>query len=169
MIEDNAEARISCRGPAHLDLWMYGKSRFALEEGFAIFGLSAFVYGGTSLSIGRDCLMAEEVKIWTSDHHSIIDLETMKQLNFPADVRIEDRVWLSRSVHILKGVTIGAGSIAAARALVTSNIPSKELWGGVPAKCLRRNVSWVASHPANPYDIDRMAEALGIVAASLAG
>jgi maltose O-acetyltransferase len=40
-----------------------------------------------------------------------------------APVVIEDDVWISFGVTILKGVHIGAGSIVAARSIVTKNIP----------------------------------------------
>ena len=160
VVENNAISTIACRGVVHLNIWMYENSKFNLEEGFAVFGLHAAVYNETSLSIEKDCLIADDVHMRTSDHHSIIDLDTMKQVNFPADIRIEQRVRLGEGATILKGTTIGAGSVISARALVTRPVPGKELWGGVPARPIRRNVSWVASHPANPYDVDMMARAL---------
>ena len=37
----------------------------------------------------------------------------------------------------MSGVTIGRGSIVAAGSVVTKDIPSCEIWGGVPARKIR--------------------------------
>lgn len=50
---------------------------------------------------------------------------------------IEDDVWICHNVTIVGGVTIGKGAIIAAGAVVTQNIPSCEIWGGVPAKKIK--------------------------------
>ena len=39
---------------------------------------------------------------------------------------------------IMGGVTIGKGSIIGANALVTKNVPPMEVWGGVPAKFIKK-------------------------------
>ena len=43
---------------------------------------------------------------------------------------------------ILKGVTIGDGAVVAAGAVVTEDVPENCLVGGVPAKILRKDVTW---------------------------
>ena len=53
-------------------------------------------------------------------------------------VVIEDDVWVGANVTILKGVTIGHGSVVAAGAVVTKSCPPYSIIGGVPAKVLRR-------------------------------
>lgn len=52
-------------------------------------------------------------------------------------VVIEEDVWCGANVTILKGVTIGRGSIIAAGAVVTKNVGEYEIWGGVPAKKIK--------------------------------
>ena len=47
---------------------------------------------------------------------------------------VEDDVWIGHRATIVGPVKIGAGSIVAAGSLVTKDIPSCEIWGGVPAK-----------------------------------
>lgn len=54
-----------------------------------------------------------------------------------APVVIEDDVWVGSNVTILKGVTIGRGSVIAARAVVTKSCPPYSIIGGVPAKVLK--------------------------------
>ncbi|MCP4991161.1 MAG: acyltransferase [Colwellia sp.] len=51
-----------------------------------------------------------------------------------APIVIEDSVWIGRNVMVLKGVTIGKGSIVAAGAVVTKNVPPYSLCYGNPAQ-----------------------------------
>ena len=41
------------------------------------------------------------------------------------------------NVTILKGVTIGEGSVIAAGAVVTKNVTKYSIWGGIPAEKIR--------------------------------
>jgi acetyltransferase-like isoleucine patch superfamily enzyme len=53
-------------------------------------------------------------------------------------VRIEDNVFIGTRCIICKGVTIGANSIIAAGSVVVKSIPGNEVWGGNPAKFLKK-------------------------------
>ncbi len=53
------------------------------------------------------------------------------------DIVVEDDVWIGARAIILKGVTIGKGSIVGAGAVVTKTIPPYSIVGGIPAKVLR--------------------------------
>lgn len=55
-----------------------------------------------------------------------------------APVTIEDDVWLGQGVCVLPGVTIGAGSVVGANAVVTTDIPPGSVAVGVPARVVRR-------------------------------
>ena len=50
---------------------------------------------------------------------------------------IEDNVWIGAAVKVLDGVTIGEGSIIAAGAVVTADIPPYVIAGGMPAQVIR--------------------------------
>ncbi len=49
--------------------------------------------------------------------------------------------WIGRDVVIMSGVKIGNGAIIGARAVVTSDVPSFAIYGGVPAKLIRYRFS----------------------------
>lgn len=53
-------------------------------------------------------------------------------------VTIEDDVWLGQGVCVLPGVTIGAGSVIGANAVVVNDIPPNSIAVGVPARVIRR-------------------------------
>lgn len=52
-------------------------------------------------------------------------------------VKIEKRAWLGFGVSVLKGVTIGEGSVVAARSVVTKNVPPYTVVAGNPAKVVK--------------------------------
>lgn len=95
-----------------------------------------------SLSIGSDCMFSFQVSVKTSDSHSIIDLETGERINPAKDVVIEDHVWLAPNVSVLKGVTIGQGTVIGIGSVVVKSIPRHTLAVGSPAKPIRSSISW---------------------------
>ncbi|NLX05651.1 MAG: hypothetical protein GXY33_10960 [Phycisphaerae bacterium] len=55
-----------------------------------------------------------------------------------APIRIGDDVWIGRGAAILEGVAIGRGAVIGANSVVTRDVPSMEVWAGVPARFIRR-------------------------------
>tara|TARA_Y100000766_G_C18888879_1_gene597385 strand:+ start:1383 stop:1889 length:507 start_codon:yes stop_codon:yes gene_type:complete len=62
----------------------------------------------------------------------------IKYLNKSYSIIIEDDVWIGARAIILSGSKIGKGSIIASKAVVNCDIPANEIWGGVPAKFLKK-------------------------------
>lgn len=93
------------------------------------------------LYIGDNCVISWDVNIIDTDHHNIVD-NTITKIK-DSGIVIGDNVWIGARATILKGVTIGNGSIIAAGAIVTKDVPSKCLMGGNPAKIIKENVGWV--------------------------
>jgi acetyltransferase-like isoleucine patch superfamily enzyme len=87
--------------------------------------------------IGQDTLIANGVTIRDSDNHSISGRNRVS-----APIIIGNHVWIGMNAMILKGVTIGDGAVIAAGAIVTRDVPAKSLVGGVPAKIIRRDITW---------------------------
>ena len=61
---------------------------------------------------------------------------------YDKDVTVEEDVWLGVNVTLLSGVTVGRGSIVAAGAVVSKDVPPYSIVGGVPAKVIKENVMW---------------------------
>ena len=66
-------------------------------------------------------------------------LEYHKHLSeaFLGPVIIKKNAWIAIGVIILPGVTIGEGAIVASGSVVTKDVPSNTMVGGVPAKVLK--------------------------------
>ena len=74
--------------------------------------------------------------------HDPIDFEKNNVLyHYPVNkdkLKIGNDVWIGYEAVILSGVTIGDGAIIGARAVVTKDVPSYTIVGGVPAKPIRK-------------------------------
>ena len=98
--------------------------------------------------------------IITGDHRidvigkHIIDVTEEEKLpDQDLPVIIEDGVWCGANVTILKGVTIGRGSVVAAGAVVTKSCPPYSIIGGVPARIIkiRWTIDQILEHEAKLY------------------
>ena len=106
---------------------------------------STQIRSALNISIGSEVIIANNVYICDHDSHPtnpqkrsemckedhegpMWDWEHAKQ----APIIIEDNVWIGRYVTIMKGVTIGAGSIIASNTVVSKDVPSYSLCFGNP-------------------------------------
>jgi maltose O-acetyltransferase len=88
---------------------------------------------GYPLIIGNNVSIAGEVRIYTMEH----DVDSPDFAETGAAVVIEDYVVIGSRVTILPGVHIGKGAVVASGAVVTKDVPSFTVVGGVPAVFIR--------------------------------
>jgi acetyltransferase-like isoleucine patch superfamily enzyme len=96
----------------------------------------------SKVTIGEDCMFANDIDIRTGDSHSVVDTQTGERLNYAGDVVISRHVWVAPHTVILKGVNIGENSIIATGAVVTKACEPGVIMGGNPAKVIKTGVSW---------------------------
>lgn len=119
-----------------------GLWNMSVGDGSSIPKGSTFYCTEAPLTIGRKVIFGPHPTIITGDHRTdvvgkfIMDSHDKLPEN-DAPVTIEDDVWAGCNVTILKGVTIGRGSVIAAGAVVTKSCPPYSIIGGVPAKILK--------------------------------
>ncbi|RKD25322.1 maltose O-acetyltransferase [Caminicella sporogenes DSM 14501] len=91
------------------------------------------------LKIGKNVMMGPEVMIYTSNHKiDDVNIPMIFQGDTPKElVEIEDDVWIGARAIILPGVKIGKGSVIAAGAVVTKDVPPYAVVGGNPAKIIK--------------------------------
>jgi acetyltransferase-like isoleucine patch superfamily enzyme len=93
------------------------------------------------ITIGDDVMIGGSCKIWDTDFHSIDPDIRKKSPNLgskTAPILISSNVFIGGFSIILKGVTIGANSVIAAGSVVSTNVPTNEVWGGNPAKFIKK-------------------------------
>lgn len=107
---------------------------------------------GNNVQFGKNCSIAANLKVHNdvlfagkvsfvggNDHTYNIPGRTIwdSPRGKNKDIVIEDDVWVGNGCTLMGGITIGKGSIVAAGAIVTKDIPPCEIWGGVPAKKIK--------------------------------
>ena len=99
-------------------------------------GLNARIAG--PLSIGADVMMAPGVMIFTQNHAmDDLDIPMRLQTAPKKKVTIGDNVWIGANALIMPGITVGQGSVIAAGAIVTKDVPDFAIVGGNPAKIIK--------------------------------
>lgn len=90
--------------------------------------------------IGNNVLFASFVSLVGGDHK--IDYTNDLIRDSGSDIfrttYIEDNVWIGHGSIIMHGVKICTGAVVAAGSVVTKDIYQDEIWGGNPAKFIRK-------------------------------
>ncbi len=93
------------------------------------------------INIGRNCLFSDNIELWASDTHTILD-QNNKMINAEKPIEIGDRVWVGSHVMILKGVVIENDSVIGMGSIVTKNVPAKSINVGIPNRTIKKNITW---------------------------
>jgi maltose O-acetyltransferase len=88
------------------------------------------------VTIGAHVYIGYDVMLITTDHAVGPSLQRCGHRLF-RPICIEDGVWIGSRTLILPGVRVGHGSVVAAGAVVTRDVPPDTLVGGVPARRIR--------------------------------
>lgn len=97
---------------------------------------------GCSILVGKDCMLSNNIMIRTSDSHPIFDQATKQRINPAKSINIGNHVWIAAKATIMKGVTIGNGSIVGYSSIVTKDMPENSIIIGAPARSLKSNCYW---------------------------
>ena len=96
------------------------------------------VQGNGGVKIGRGCLVAAGVKMFSANH---VFESRQKRIRQQGEVRkgivIGCDVWIGANATILDGVNIGDGAVVAAGSLVNRDVDAYAVVGGVPAKFIK--------------------------------
>lgn len=91
---------------------------------------------GNHVMIARDCIFLGKM-------HNFSNLDT-PMINQGASISqptlIEDDVWIGARVIVMPGVKISRGTIVGAGAVLTKDTVENGIYGGVPAKLLKKRI-----------------------------
>lgn len=121
----------------------YGDGEIEIGENSYANQLWIQISKGAKVSIGQNCRIAHNVRIYTESVVPDQDLDfdpwgENKGLIKSGNVIIGNGVWIGANVFINPGITIGNNAVVGANSVVTSNIPPFAIYGGVPAKLIRQ-------------------------------
>src|SRR3989344_7115366 len=131
-------------------LGAYGKGCYFIF--FSKFFIPKNIYLGENVFINQQCLLAADEKITIGDNVSIgfrcmiitsnyelyRNQISNRRVRYFEPVTIEKNVWIGAGAIILPGITVGEGSVVAAGAVVTKDIPPYTLVGEVPARIIKK-------------------------------
>jgi acetyltransferase-like isoleucine patch superfamily enzyme len=103
-----------------------------------VFGRDNTVNGYLDIEFGEGTIVADWVYICDFDHVTDeIDIPIKDQGIVKSPVRIGPDVWIGTKVTILRGTTIGRGSVLAAHAVVRGAVADYSVMAGVPAVAIK--------------------------------
>ena len=124
--------------------WIGHGSKIRAHEGEVsigaktVMGQECTVSAYQSVSIGRECILADRVMLIDFDH-GVTEVERPIRLQgiYKRDVRVGHNVWIGYGACVLRGVEVGNNSIVGTNAVVTKNVPENAVVAGVPARVIR--------------------------------
>ena len=121
-----------------------------LIQGSGLFELGKYSYIGSysvigvneKIQIGDNVMIADHFSARDTDHNfANVNIPMKNQGYSTHPIAIEDDVWIGHGVIVTSGVKIGKGSVIAAGSVVTKDILSYSIAGGVPAKVIKTRAS----------------------------
>jgi len=118
------------------------KAKVVIGNGTVVNGPTVIV-SKCQVDVGACCQIARNTTIMDCDMHRHA-VAGGKLEDAAKQVTIGNHCWIGHNVTILKGVTVGEGSVVAAHSVVTEDVQSRTIVAGVPAKKIKENIIWEA-------------------------
>ncbi|MBQ2974729.1 MAG: acyltransferase [Clostridia bacterium] len=104
---------------------------------------NAAITCANSVKLCDNVMLGAGVKIYDTDFHPLSYEDRIKPYSPDIPVKtapivIGEGAFIGAGSIILKGVTVGMHSIIGAGSVVTKDVPDYEIWGGNPAKFIRK-------------------------------
>ena len=104
----------------------------------SVIGIRNTINTYLDISIGRACLLGDDVYVCDFDHRTEdLTVPIKDQGIVKSPVRIGDDVWIGTKVTVLRGADVGSGSVVAANAVARGLYPPRSVIGGVPGKVIK--------------------------------
>ncbi|MGH2723866.1 MAG: acyltransferase [Actinomycetota bacterium] len=137
------------RGLGHLeigrDVWVGRGTAIRCHEGFLRIG-DRVVFGGRDtvncyleVDIGQDCIFADDVYVGDFDHrYQDPEVPIQRQGIVKAPVRLGPDCWVGAKATVLRGATVGGGTVVGAASVVRGRVPERSVVVGNPGRVVKR-------------------------------
>ena len=112
---------------------------------------------GSLISIGSNVIIGSNVGFLTHDaFHGVCNRRGIKVNEKVGCIKVGNNCFVGANVSITCDVQIGDDVVIAAGSVVTHDVPSGEVWGGVPAKRIGYTDGLIEKYKSNiPIKVDR--------------
>lgn len=117
------------------DVMFFGDGLIEIGDNVDI-GNGTVIYSSQNggVHIANDTIVAAQCYIIDMDHGTGVNELIRNQPNTVSPIYIGEDVWIAAGVKVLKGTTLGNGSIVGAGAVVKGSVNAYEIVAGVPAR-----------------------------------
>lgn len=89
------------------------------------------------ITLGENVYLTDGVKFITHDGGTLLYRKDVPDLEVTKPIVIGNNVYVGNNAILLPGIKIGDNVVIGAGAVVTKDVPSNEVWAGVPAKKIK--------------------------------
>lgn len=138
-LELRSTVRSNPLGPSHAALLSTREAGASLVVGDDFGMTGGSIVAAQSIRIGNRVIIGADSIVSDTDFHPLafMDRRSDPLAGASAPVIIEDDVFIGMRTLVLKGVTIGRGSVIGAGSVVTRSLPPEVVAAGNPAKIIR--------------------------------
>jgi len=118
--------------------------KFKLGKNTEIGGACFYLDEETACFIGKGCMFSNDIKVWGSDGHAVLDKNTGEFINeVQSPIEIGNHCWIGQGCRILKGSGLADDSVLGGGAVLTKKFLEQNVaLGGNPAKVIKKQIVW---------------------------
>jgi acetyltransferase-like isoleucine patch superfamily enzyme len=124
----------------HPNVYLFKPQNLSIGNNISIHPM-CYIEASGGIDIGNDVSIAHGATIMSTTHrYDDLGIPIKDQPIDLIPTKISDDVWIGAKATVLAGTKISKGSIIAAGAVVTKNVPEKAIVAGVPAKIVKERI-----------------------------
>ena len=122
----------------HPDVYLFSVSQLTIGDNVSIHPM-CYIDSTGEIDIGNDVSIAHATTILSTTHtFEDLDVPIKDQSVEKRKTVIENDVWIGAKATVLCGNTVHSGSVIAAGAMVTHDVPAQSVVAGIPARVIKR-------------------------------